>query len=194
MANTAAPFGLRPVRHVAGGEIRSNKYPILASYATPIYKGSIVAIVAGYLKLSVSGTTVNNIGVFDGVSYTDATGKTVFTNFWPGAITGATNIEAIVYDDPFIIYQAQIDVGDLTQAKIGGQVDPATQTGSSSTGLSTTALNTGAALAGITATGGALRIMRLVNDGVNEMGAYALLEVTFAEHVLNGVVAGVGGA
>jgi hypothetical protein len=33
-----------------------------------------------------------------------------------------------------------------------------------------------------------------VEDGVNEMGAYALLEVTFAEHVLNGVVAGVGGA
>ena len=42
MANKDAAFGFRPVRHLTGGEIRSNEYTIAANYGTDIFQGQCV--------------------------------------------------------------------------------------------------------------------------------------------------------
>jgi hypothetical protein len=62
--------------------------------------------------------------------------------------------------------------------------------GSATTGKSGTNLDMST---GSGTTGKHLRIMRIVDDGVNTAGAYAVVEVTWAEHALKGVVSGVGG-
>jgi len=47
--------------------------------------------------------------------------------------------------------------------------------------------------AGLGTTGKSFRILRLANKPSNESGAYAVVEVLFNEHVMKGVVSGVGG-
>lgn len=188
MANVNSPFGLRPVRHAGGGEIRTNEYTIASAYATAIYKGQVVQQTSdGSLIVSEAGN-VDNIGVFDGVSYNDATGKQIFSNYWPAGQV-ATNIKAIVYDDPMIVFQMQSDATGAAAVDIGSGADLITTTGSASTGIVATVLDTAAQAT----TGKTFRILRIVNDGVNVAGPYSLVEVLFNEHVLKGVISGVGG-
>ena len=93
MSATSAPFGLRPAYHPSGLD-RAREYPMLAAYATPIYKNSPVALDGNNVNLA--STAADFLGSFDGVTYTDVTGKPTVSNFWPGALTGATNITAWV--------------------------------------------------------------------------------------------------
>ena len=189
MANTDAKTGLRPVRHNGGGQVRmSGRYTIASAYGTAIYKGHPVQLTGTTNEIAVAEAgNVDNLGVFGGVSYTDASGNQVFSKYWP-ASTVATNIQAWVYDDPDIVYEIQGDSVAITD--IGALADWNAGTGSASTGLSGAYAAVNAATA---TTGKALRIMGLVQRPDNAYGAYAKIEVMYAEHVLKGVVAGVGG-
>jgi len=193
MANVNSPFGLKPVRHQTGGEIRSNSYPIASGYGTAIYTGDPVLMTTdGTLIIGVGtgGTpSVQMLGVFGGVRYTDATGATFWRAYWP-ASTVATNIEAIVYDDPNIIFAIQSDATGVAAADVGQLCDVEIVAGSAATGKSGTNLDMST---GSATTAKHLRILRIVNDGVNVAGAYAVVEVMWAEHALSGTVSGVGG-
>ena len=193
MANTNAPYGLRAVRHASGGNIQTNAYTIATGYATSIYRGDpVLQTTDGSIIIGVGtgGTpSVQLIGVFDGCRYTNAAGEQVWSKYWPASTT-ATNIEAYVYDDPNIIFQIQTDATGATDADKGQLADVEIVAGSASTGISGTNLDMST---GGGTTGKHLRILRLVDDGVNESGAYTDVEVIFAEHALKGVVSGVGG-
>lgn len=192
MANTDAKTGLRPVRHIAGGQVRiSGRYTVAVDYTTKIYKGDPVqvTVTTNEIILAEAGN-VDNIGVFAGCSYNDSNGNVVFSKYWPG-VTGNTNIKAFVYEDPNIVYEIQADTLAITD--VGALADWAAGTGSTSTGMSGAYLNVGAAGANTATTGKSLRILNLIERPDNAYGAYAKVEVMFTEHVLTGVVSGVGG-
>ena len=189
MANTNSAYGMRAVRHAGGGEIRENSYPIASGYGTAIYKGDPVQMTTDGSIIAAEAGNVDNLGVFNGVSYVDANGAQQWSPYWP-ASTVATSIKASVYDDPMIIFEMQSDATGAAAADVGMGADWEVVAGNARTGQSATNLDVSAGLA---ATGKSLRILRIVDDGVNVAGAYSKVEVLFNEHVMKGVVSGVGG-
>jgi len=140
MANKDAAFGFRPVRHLSGGEIRTNEYSIAANYGTAIYHGQcVIAVTAGGVEAAAAGNVV--LGVFGGCFYTDpTTSKPTFSNYYP-ASTNASDIVAYVYDDPRIVFEVQHD-GTGTAAMNFGGFDFVGKSGSTTTGRSTGELDT----------------------------------------------------
>lgn len=187
MANTNAPFGLRPVRLFNGGDIRSTEYSIASNYGTKIFLGDVVQMTGTGKNIEVAaGGNVDNLGVFAGCSYINEQGRPTWSHYWP-ASSSFTQVKALVWDDPNLIFEAQVDT--LAEADIGQLIDWDDGTGNTLTGLSGRQL----AATSLAATDKSLRIMRLSSYPDNAYGAYAKAEVMFIEHVLKGVVAGVGG-
>ena len=81
MANTDSARGFWPVKHLTGGLIRANKHTIATGFATNIFKGDVVKLVAaGGIEDADAGDRV--LGIFNGVEYTDASGNVVFKKYW----------------------------------------------------------------------------------------------------------------
>lgn len=189
MPNIDSAYGLRPVRHLTGGCVRTNEYSIASGYATNLFTGDVVQGVAdGTIVLAEAGN-VDNLGVFWGCSYVDGAGNQVFSKYWPASTT-ATKIKAFVYDDPDIIFRVQSDATGVAAVDVHNGADWEVVAGDVKVGLSKSNLDVSA---GLGTTGKALRILRIIDDGENAAGAYADVEVMFNEHVMKGVVSGVGG-
>ena len=188
MANTNGPFGLRPIRHNGGGQIRASEYSIASEYNTNIFTGDVVELSGtGRNVTKAAASNPDNIGVFAGCRYVTSAGKQVFSQYWPASTT-ATDIVAFVYDDPNIVFEVQADAAAV--GEMGVLVTWNVGTGSTVTGQS----GAYAVVNGKTdTTGEPLRVMGIVQRPDNAYGAYAKIEVVFVEHVLKGVVAGVGG-
>jgi len=135
MASTALAYGLIPVSH-ASGQTRGNKYTILSTYGTAIYKGDLV-------KMHTDGTinigdgTSPALGVFMGCEYTDANGKPTESPYWPASTT-ATNIVAYVVDDQQTTFRVAVgaNASDYVQAAVGQQCNVNVAAGSTATGIS----------------------------------------------------------
>lgn len=179
MATTAAPYGLRAVNLIGGlpyaGSTRQIK--IASGYATNIYNGSVVAIVAaGTVEVPLTpvvGSAANplpagTVGVFVGCTYTDPNLKyKIFSQYWPTG-TVASDAMAYVVDDPNVLFQAQ-GASTYAQADLGSNVPlsaaQSTSTGSTTTGNSTSALGTAAVTSGI-----AFRIVDFVESTTSTVG------------------------
>lgn len=157
MAQTAAPYGLRPVKRADGmpyaGAVSHYKLDP-AGAATNIFNGQVVHINAnGLIALSTAtgadGTTnalptgtnlTGSLGVFVGCEYDNDMGQRVQGQYCP---SGAKNAVAYVVDDPNVLFQAQLD-GTINQTAIGANTffaaAQSTSTGSTATGNSTSAL------------------------------------------------------
>lgn len=186
MANLNAPRGLRPVRHRNGACIVTNEYSIASGYTENIFRGDPVERTGTTNQIAVAAAdNPDNLGVFAGCRY-KTNGRWVFSNYWPDD-QAADAVVAYVWDDPQIIYEAQIST--LAVTDIGAGFQWVLGTGSTATGQSSTYLDQ-------STTGTAdvqLRVERLVPRADNAIGAYAKVEVSFMEHALANVVAGVGG-
>lgn len=107
---TNAPNGFQPVKKLDGSAWTgaTNTYPITSGYATSLFRGDPVGVLAdGTLGIGVAGAAIN--GVFWGVKYTDSTGTVKFQSYWPGGTTVQTGstIEALVIDDPDTVFSVQ---------------------------------------------------------------------------------------
>jgi hypothetical protein len=184
MANVDAAFGFVPIRHMSGNAPRTNKYTIATGLAENIFKGDLVIIIAGGTLTPHTATEVNNIGVFDGCSYTASDGSYVYSEYWPSGTT-ATDIIAYVYDDPYTVFKSQ-SAGTTAQTNIGNCADVVAGAGSTLTGQS------GFELSGTMAAGIATcKIIALYDAPDNAFGANAIMEVTINEHLLGTNVAGI---
>jgi len=187
MPNIDGAFGLRPSRHKNGACIKTSEYSIGSTYGVNIFVGDVVDMTGTGTNIAVAaGGNADNIGVFAGCRYVNAQGEQVFSKYWPASTT-ATDIVALVWDDPDIIFEGQCDT--LAAADVALLTDWDDGAGSAVTGFSGREL---VASSGAT-TGQALRILQLVPRPDNAYGTFAKVEVMFAEHVLKGVVSGVGG-
>jgi hypothetical protein len=190
MSNVNAPNGLRPVRHLTGGTIRMNAYTIASAYNTSIYQGDVVVMTGTGRDIAAqSAGGHSSIGVFAGCVYHDATGRPVWSHWYPASTTDAAGITAWVYDDPMTIFEVQADsaaAGDIAAlADFNAGAGGSTLTGVSGEYMTVT---------GATGTSGkAFRLLSLVNRADNAYGQYAKLEVIFVDHALLGIASGAGG-
>ena len=143
----------------------------------------------GYvIKGTASGATI--LGVFNGCFYIDPTSKKpTYSNYYPGSInvtsagsiSGSTNIDAYIYDDPYMLFEAQCD-GTLAKTDIGKNTDTVLTAGSTVNGLSKNEIDdsTEATTAGLQ-----VKIIGITKDPENDdaSSANANWYVMFNEHV-----------
>jgi len=182
MANANEPGGFRPLRHLAGGLIRSNAYKIQSGYASNIFTGDAVALSSQYLN--VGGTSGSLLGIFAGCKYIASDGSVKFSPYWPAstATSGSADVTAYVYDDPNITYrvQASVDLAYVDASHKNGSFDlVGTNAGSTLTGQSGQELNLND-----TGTGQFLVLGLLDTEVNNAAGLNAKLEVKLRKSVL----------
>lgn len=162
MAQTASPYGLRPIKRVDGMAYAGavTEYDIdPAGLATNLFNGAVVHINPnGFVILSTAtgadattnalptgGALTGSLGVFVGCEYVNAQGQLVHSHFYPANTPApvGTRIKAYVVDDVNVLFQAQLD-GPVTQASLGANTffaaAQSTSTGNVRTGNSTSAL------------------------------------------------------
>ena len=178
MATTASPYGLKAVNHIGGTPYAGSTrlLPIASGYATNIYNGSVVAIVAaGTVEIvtdlgnNADAFPAGVIGVFVGCTYTDPNlGTVVFRNNWPTG-TVADDAQAYIVDDPDVVFMAQAD-GAVTQADLGQNTNFAAV--QSTTTGDTTNGNSNSAVSSTTATTAtiAFRIVDFVDSPTSTVG------------------------
>src|SRR5210317_2042172 len=188
MANVNAPNGFTPLRHLTGGVIRPQEYPIANSYGTTIASGDLVTMTTdGTVIRGTAGGTA--LGVFYGVEYIEnSTGDVKFSKVWTANtdVKANTAVKALVYDDPNITYQVQTN-GTFANANVGELANVTIGTYNSTFGYSTDELD----IATLQTTSAVLRILRLVDKPNNDVGADALVEVVINLHLYGTRQAGV---
>jgi hypothetical protein len=194
---TNAPNGFQPVKKLDGSAWTgaTNPYQITSTYATALFRGDPVTILAadGTLGVGVAGATC--VGVFWGVKYTDSTGVVKFMNYWPGnpgVLTGSV-VEALVIDDPNTVFSIQETSGTgtagtpLTLADRGLNINFLYTAGSTSTGSSAVSIDNSTEAAGSTLN---CKILQLDPTPGNAVGAYANWLVVLNNHLYKGGVTG----
>ena len=180
MANVDNPNGFTPVRHLTGGTIRMNEYPIATDSATAIFSGDVVELLAtGYIDVG-DDDSASFLGVFAGCQYTNEAGEIVFSKYWPAAQATLADSDAVafVYDDPNIVFSAQCS-GTPASTLVGAFVDlDNTDSGSTSTGRSAQQIDEDASADDF------FRVIGLVKKPSNAWGANAEVEVTISKHAL----------
>lgn len=127
MAQTASPYGLRPVQLLGGlpfaGAIRT--YPLAANSAKGFFFGDPVGLSAGQLTvLTASPTTTvdanSPIGIIMGAEWQDPVRGFVNAQFFPanGITGGATQVKIKVLDCPTAVFRVQSS-GSVTIDKLG---------------------------------------------------------------------------
>jgi len=196
MSATSAPFGLRPAFHPSGlDRAQALANGITSGLAVNILKGQPIVystaatvgstgaangtiIPAGTPGNSAATSGYQVAGAFDGVEFTDTTGRRRVSNYWPASTSG-TDIVAYFYNDPLIVYEIQADA-TLAQTSIGGEYNFSNITaGSTTTGLSQATL--AAASAQSNAAQGQMRVVDIAPYPGNAWGdAYPIVRVTMS--------------
>ena len=184
MSATNAPFGLRPAYFPTGLErAQALTNGIASGYASNILKNQPVqygtTANSGTLgTIIAAGATGAIAGAFDGVEWTDTTGRRRVSNYWP-ANTAGTNIVAYFYNDLNIVYEIQTDA-TIAQTSIGNEYNFSNVTaGSTTTGLSAATLGVSTAVGN--GAQGQLRIVDIAPYPDNNWGdAYVIVRVQIA--------------
>lgn len=170
MANSDAPNGFTPAKHLSGGTIRASEYAIADQAAIDLFSGDLCLLTdSGVLAEYVDATSTAVLGVFMGCEYTAADGTVVFSPKWvTGTATkGAAGAKAYVYDDPNIIYRAQCS-GTAAATHVGEGVSAeGAGTGNAVTGRSIMEVNEDGAANPV------VQILGLVDSADNAWGLNA---------------------
>ena len=191
MSATNAPFGLRPAYHPSGLDRATVLADgILSTYSSNILKGQPVKMATtGVIQVAAAGDAF--LGAFDGVEWTDTTGRRRVSNYWPASTAYQTgSCLAYYYDDPNIVYEIQGD-GSMTQNMVGAESDLSNTTdGSTTTGLSQCTISTSVVAAG---SGAQMRIINLAPYPGNAWGdSYTIVRATVAKHQYAQIASGGG--
>lgn len=197
MANTNAPFGLRPIRHKSGAPYNgaNNPYYLPSSYATAMFIGDPVIRTgtSNTAEVTVPGGGNFGIGTLPEINKATAgdgnriTG--VIVGFSPlptnlGAQYNPASTERVAYvcDDPDVVFEIQAD-GAIPAASVSlNAVLIYTQSGSTTTGLSGVELDTTSDVPAADASN-QLLILRAVNRADNDTTlTRAKVEVMINQH------------
>ena len=170
-----APYGLIPI-NLIGGQVfagATRQIPIASGSATAIYFGDVVELNSdGTLSKEVGTAVATPVGVFLGVSYTDATFGKTFRQYYPGNVT-ASDILAYVQDNPNALYKVAVvssgtTINAVSRTSVGNNTALVQNTGTSATG------NSKVAVSSTTVTDSTLpiRIIDVVPETANSLGSY----------------------
>ena len=123
MANAlTGGYGLRPIGITGSGpnSTGTTQYEIASNNTDAIYHGGIVIPLAAGV-IGKTDQSVAPLGVLNGVEYVDSnTGKTVFSNYWPGSNNVSVNtnhpVKAFVFDNPMQLYTVVADGTNTNRA------------------------------------------------------------------------------
>ena len=136
MANTNAPFGLKPIGKLGSGynSTGTTEYDILTGTTGTIYTGDPVKMGStGGIAVAAAGDLL--LGVFQGCQFTDSSGDKIFSPVWT-TLTATSDCKAAVIDDPDVLFAVQsAATGSLTQTEIGLNGDIVYAAGSGITGM-----------------------------------------------------------
>lgn len=130
-------YGLEPFKTTSGGEMATNvygDYTLASGYATNLFEGDLLVVVAGGdVERAAAGDTLN-VGVFWGVQYTNTDGEEVFSRTWTASTTtlGSADVKVLVWDDPDMVFKIEADQAAtaLLKTAIHGNIDIVVGTGS----------------------------------------------------------------
>src|SRR5256885_14258774 len=127
MANINSPNGFKVTKHATGGLAnRRQRYHIASAYGTNIATNdAVVSTGSGKLIQRPAAATDRLIGIFDGCYSLDPNqSQPQYNRLWPASqvLVSGTVADAWVYDDPRIIFEAQMS-GAFTLAGIGSLPD-----------------------------------------------------------------------
>ena len=145
MSTTFKPFGLKPVYHPSGLDrsvpfAGTNSYvagntgysaPYSLSSGQTFFQYTPVGLTAsGQLAIAATSAATSPVyGVFDGVEYTTAEGRrTLGKSASKVTLDAATDIVFWIFQDPALVYEAQVE-GSATSAAIGSQYNFSATTG-----------------------------------------------------------------
>ena len=121
----SAPYGLKPV-NLIGGQVfagSTRQMEIASGYATNIFYGDLVQRISdGTITKDTGTTTATPVGVFLGVSFTNAsTGQIQQQQFYPASVSikSGTKIFAVVADDPDTLFQVAVVSGTTVITGVG---------------------------------------------------------------------------
>lgn len=175
MPNVNNPNGFWPKVHAKGGVIRPSAlaYQIAGALAANIYRGSPVIPVNTNRRITIAAAGNRLAGIFKGVTFWDAnTGDPRFEPKWLSGqtIKTGTIAEATVFDDPDILYSAQVSgTAGLVATDVGNFADVVIGTGSAVTGNSGDMVDQ----ASLGTTSGQVKIIGLDPTVGNDYGQYA---------------------
>ena len=190
----SAPYGLKPI-NLIGGQVFSGatrQMEIASGYATNIFYGDLVKRISdGTIQKDTGTTTATPVGVFLGVSFTNAsTGQIQQQQFYPASVSikSGTKIFAVVADDPDTLFQMVIVSGTTVVTGVG-----ITAIGENSTLVqnagSTASGNSAVALSATTATTATLpiRIIDVVRDTATAADNFpeVIVKINFGMHQYN---------
>lgn len=133
MANTSAPFGLKPYRRLDGAALSFNLVPYKIAYnnANQIGKGDLIQMLpSGFIDLyapqSPTTNDPNTTGVFWGCEYLNpALGYNFWYNAWtaPAGLASTTVVTAWAIVDPQLLFLIQSSGTAIAQADVGANAD-----------------------------------------------------------------------
>lgn len=189
MALSKALDGFRPSRKrgSAPNSTGMSEYTIASGYASNIFKGDLVTLNAGNIEVVTTAGVTNDLiaGVFGGVSYT-VDGEPKFSRYWP-ASTSASDIVALIYDDPNATYVVQADASVTAGDVYATTFNVTLGAGSTYTGKSGHGLK-----ASTRGDDGQMTVINAYKEPGNALGdANPRVEVVFKQHVDSFVTVGV---
>jgi hypothetical protein len=196
-ANINNPSGFTPIKHNAGGTSQrtnvSGDYSIAGGLASNIYRGSMVAPTGTGNNINVVAAGANPVvGPFKGVSYVDAGGNIQIRPYWGSGQTIVANsvVEAYVFDDPALLFDAQVSgTAGLVAGNVGETANILVGTGSTTTGQSADMVDQSTLSASATNQQLYVRALRALTN--NAYGQYARAVVSIFLHYY-GPAAGMG--
>jgi hypothetical protein len=122
MANQSTTgFGLRPLRNVHQGAHNGGlgEWKIAASSTAIDHHDLVLLAATGYVTVATAGiAVVNALGSLNGTFYTDpTTSKPTWSNWAPS--NAATDMIALVNDNPQTMFEMRTTITSLTQADAG---------------------------------------------------------------------------
>ena len=123
MANQSTTgFGLRPIRNVHQGDHNAGlgEWKKAASTTAIDHHDLVLLAATGYVTVATAGISiVNALGSLNGTFYTDpSTSKPTWSNWAPS--NAATDMIALVDDNPQTMFEMRTNLTNTTQADAGG--------------------------------------------------------------------------
>ena len=206
VGNSDRPRGMWPIRHLTGGEIRTNKYGLTAGSGQLLTRGDpLERLAAGTVdRAEASASSTDTIvGVAAGFSYKNASGSYFYSDQIPAARSSYSEMVAYVWDDPNIVFGIQADGSLAATAVHGGfnlivgngntttklsicELDASPQITSTSISVSVSASAITLSVETLTGKEPQLKVLDKINTPDNAWGSQVDVEVVINKHAYKG--------